>query len=85
MRTKFVLNVLSIVLGLISALCLSYSTLHGFHGSEFANPTFDGSVPKTPEYVQFEKIKENFELAEVALIVISTALQIIAISINPRE
>ena len=71
-------NLASILMSLVATLCLSYSTIHRFHGHEFGNVTADGGVSAMPDYVQWAA-------AGLVIIVVATAAQAIAAFISARK
>jgi hypothetical protein len=78
-------NLASILMSLVATLCLSYSTIHRFHGHEFGNVTADGGVSAMPDYVQWEATNDKFAAAGLVIIVVATAAQAIAAFISARK
>jgi len=73
------LSILAIVLSVVSALCVGYSSLSTFHGREYGNVTADGSVSRMPEYGSWESRNDTLNRLGLGLIIAASVLQYIVV------
>jgi hypothetical protein len=78
------LNITSALLAVVGTCLMSYPVLFAFQGREYENVTVDGSVSKLPEYVRWQAKSDRLGRVGLALLMLSTGIQIALIFIHPN-